>query len=162
VKNPLLVLSLWGRWVWLGLALLYLATQAGRRLGVVHGAADWHLTDLICLPLVLGVALMLQRLAGQAPTWRLPRWHGLVGVTGFALYFEVLLPRFHPQATADLTDSVCYLLGWVLFELLINCPLAVRGEVRDSCAYSLARTLTLRRNHGPVFCRLSAPRGQEI
>ena len=133
MRNPLLVLSHRARLVWLGLVLLYLATQAGRQLGVVHGAVDWHLTDLICLPLVLGAALMAQRLAGQGLRWRLPWWHGLVGVVGFALYFEVVLPRVDQQATADLGDGLGYLLGWGLFELLINCPLAVRREVRDSC-----------------------------
>lgn len=134
LANPLVGLSRRGRWVWLGLALLYLTIQGGRRLGLVHGLVDWHLTDLICLPLVLGTALMLQRLAGQEPTRRLPWWHGAVAVIGFALYFEVFLPRFQVQATADLTDSVCYLLGWVLFESVINCSLAVRRDVRDSCA----------------------------
>ena len=72
MRNPLLVLSHRARLVWLGLVLLYLATQAGRQLGVVHGAVDWHLTDLICLPLVLGTALMAQRLARQGLRWRLP------------------------------------------------------------------------------------------
>ena len=132
MRNPLMVLSRGGRLAWLGLVLLYLATQAGRQLGVVHGAVDWHLTDLLCLPVVLGLALIVQRLAGQGMRWRLPRWHGLVGVVGFAWYFEVVLPRFAQQATADFGDSLCYMLGWILFELAINRPLAVRRKVRDS------------------------------
>ena len=140
MQNPLMVLSRRGRRVWLGLALLYLVTQGGRRLGVVSGLADHHLTDLLCLPLVLGAALMLHRRVGQALPWRLPWWHGLVGVFGFSLHFEVLLPRVDRQATADPIDSICYLLGWVLFELLINRPLADRREVRDSCAMLIGQT----------------------
>ena len=78
------------------------------------------MADLVCLPLVLGLVLMAQRMTGQSLDWTLPWWHGLIGMMTYALYFEGVLPRLHSGAVADLRDALGYLLGWVLFELLIN------------------------------------------
>jgi hypothetical protein len=117
------------RWVWLAMVLLYSLVLWGRQAGEVPQLVDWYLADLVCLPLVLGLVLMAQRMTGQSLDWTLPWWHGLTGMVAYALYFEGVLPRLNSGAVADPRDALGYLLGWVLFELLINrrcaknCPL---------------------------------------
>lgn len=108
--------------VWLGLSLAYVALQAGRRAGYVSGWLDWYFADLVCLPVLLGLVLMVQRSYRQTSAWLLPRWHGLLAAVSYALYFELLLPRFKASVVGDVRDAACYFLGWLLFELLINRP----------------------------------------
>jgi hypothetical protein len=117
------------RVVWLGLAGLYAMARVGRASGWLSGPADWYLTDLLCLPLVLGLALQVQRLCGRSRDWSLPCEHGLVAAAGYGLYFEWLLPRLDARFVADPGDFLCYLLGWLLFEFLLNRPL--RTPLRD-------------------------------
>jgi len=91
--------------MWAALALLYGLVRIGRPFGLVPGAADWYLADLICLPLVLGLVLMAHRRLGRSPAWRLPLWHGAAAAVAYATYFEVILPRFsarHAQLSAGL------------------------------------------------------------
>jgi len=101
-----------------------LATYAGARaltvVGLLPAVVRWHLADLLCLPLVLGAALGLQRLWRGDPTYRLPRWHGLSAWVLYTVYFEGILPHLSPTATADAMDGVWYLAGWGLFEVWLN------------------------------------------
>lgn len=108
--------------MWSALLLGYVLIQLGRRQGLLSGWVDWYLADLICMPILLGGVLMVQRRLRGSCDWCLPWWHGLLAAVAYGLYFEILLPYFKPTAVGDLWDIVCYLLGWVLFELLINRP----------------------------------------
>ncbi len=108
--------------VLLGMIVAYLGVLLGRRFGGVPEPIDWYLADLVCLPLVLGLILMAQRMTGKPEVWILPRWHGVFGFTFFALYFELVLPHLSPRAIGDGRDILAYFLGWLLFELLINRP----------------------------------------
>jgi len=122
MARPLYKLAFAARLIWLSLMLAYLGLQLGRHMDTVHGAIDWYLADVICLPLVLGSVLMAHRLVGQPATWILPRWHGAFAATTFAIYFEFLLPQWKTTVVADPRDAAAYFLGWALFELLINRP----------------------------------------
>ncbi len=108
--------------VWLAMLLSYALVQWGRGAGQVPQLVDWYLADFLCLPLVLGLVLVVQRLAGQSLAWTLPWWHGLAGALAYGIYFEAILPSFSASAVADPRDAVGYLLGWLVFELLINRP----------------------------------------
>ncbi len=115
---------LWGRpqVVWWALALAYGALQWARRRGDLPLMIDWYFADVLCLPLVLGLVLAAQRLVGRPADWTLPWWHGLAGAIFYAVYFEGVLPRLSDRAVADPTDALAYLLGWGVFESLINQP----------------------------------------
>ncbi len=107
--------------VWCLAALGYALVQLGRHGGWVHHWWDWHATDVLCLPLVLGLVLMAQRWRAGDPRLRLPWWHGLVAAVSYGLYFEVILPRVATGRVADPVDAACYFIGWLLFEILLNC-----------------------------------------
>lgn len=121
------------RLIWLSLAVLYATAHLGRAAGWLRGPADWYLTDLLCMPLVLGLVLQVHRLRVGEPGWLLPRGHGLAAVVGYAVYFEVILPRLDPRFVADPGDVLCYLLGWLLFEFLLNRPLRIPALGARTC-----------------------------
>ena len=122
---PMLKLKLapFSRLVWLGCALAYVGLRLARGGGHLPGPLAWQSTDLLCLPLVLGLVLALQRLGGRPGSWTLPRSHGLLAAIAYSAYFEGLLPRLTPHAVADPRDVAAYFAGWLLFELLLNRPL---------------------------------------
>ena len=106
--------------IWAAFGLVYCVLQLGHLRQEVPLVVAHHLTDVLCLPLVLGLVLAVQRRRSEDPLPRLPRWHGLVSVFIYAIYFEVFLPRWDGRATADPADGVSYLIGWLLFEVFIN------------------------------------------
>jgi hypothetical protein len=108
--------------IWLGFGLCYLIWQWGHLHQKVPSVFAHYVTDVLCLPLVLGIVLFSQRKIRAANELVLPRWHGLAAVVIYSLYFEWLLPGWDARATADLWDCLSYLMGWLLFESLINRP----------------------------------------
>lgn len=79
--------------------------------------------DLLCLPLVLGLVLWAhRRLAGRGPAYTLPHWHGWLTLALFAVYFEGLLPHLKSGVVGDPVDVLMYLLGYLIFEGLMNHP----------------------------------------
>jgi len=106
--------------IWLAFGLVYCVLQLGHLRQEVPLFVAHHLTDVLCLPLVLGLVLAAQRCRSHDPLPRLPRWHGLIAVLIYAIYFEVILPRWDGRATADPVDGASYLIGWLLFEVFIN------------------------------------------
>ncbi len=119
---PSRLLSRWATLIWVGLLLAYVLLQIGRAHGLRGTILDWYLTDVICLPLVLGLILAVQRWYRRAPAWLLPRWHGLVAAVAYAAWFEAALHHFRASAVGDARDALSYLVGWLLFEILINRP----------------------------------------
>lgn len=82
--------------------------------------ADRYLDDLLCLPVVLGLATWAMRVVLQRPAYRLSAgqitfaWLSVTGV------FELWLPRVRPDYTADVWDVPVYAAGGVLFWLAEN------------------------------------------
>jgi hypothetical protein len=75
-----------------------------------------YLNDLLCMPLVFGAAIFLQRnLVLRQPDYALNKWQtGLVTVY-FSVMFEGVIPLFVSRYTADFFDVICYGLGSWLF-----------------------------------------------
>ncbi len=83
--------------------------------------------DFLCLPLVLAGVLLAHRWMGTRLARQLPLGHGLAALGAFSLYFEVILPRLSSQVTADPWDVAMYVLGFVVFQVAINRPVAGNG-----------------------------------
>lgn len=142
-----------GRGVLMVCVLLALAERLGEAGGLAPRWASSHLDDLVCMPLVLGLILAVHRAAGRSGSWRLPFRHGLV-VTGiFAVVFEVLLPHWQANATADPVDIAAYGLGLLVFHHLVNRPtLRVPAGIRRPAPSAEPRRAVLlgTHSHQPV------------
>jgi len=82
------------------------------------GVLRWYLTDLLFVPAMCTFGLIAVRLIRRDWTLQLTWWHVFVQVVLVSIYFEVYLPKNHPQYTADLWDVVMYFLGGGLFLIL--------------------------------------------
>lgn len=99
--------------------VLHRIVEAGGRSPVP--LRSW-LDDLLAVPLVLGIALALQRWRRGRPDWTLPPGQVLLAAGFFALVFEAVLPLVSSRVTADSWDLAAYAAGAVLFQLEINRP----------------------------------------
>ncbi len=108
------------RRLWLGLAALCGLHQVAARAGLGPAWADSWLDDLLCLPLVLGVTLMVRRVRGL--DGELPLVHVVVGWFLFTGLFELVLPRLDAAYTADPLDATAYAAGAVFFQVSMNGP----------------------------------------
>jgi hypothetical protein len=107
------------------LLVLFLCVRIAEATGHLPVLAASYADDLLCLPLVLGIVLGAhRRLCGRGPQYILPRFHGLLTLVLFAIYFEGLLPRWTSAAVGDPWDLLMYLSGYLLFETLMNRPKA--------------------------------------
>lgn len=80
-----------------------------------------YLDDLLAMPVVLGLTLQVFRWIHPLKNrFYFSKIQLLVGWIYFSLLFEVLLPRWSDIYTADLWDVVCYGIGTVIFDRLIN------------------------------------------
>ncbi|NDK54837.1 magnesium citrate secondary transporter [Pontibacter sp. BT213] len=82
-----------------------------------------YLDDLLCMPLVLTITLATERLYFSNNYFVLPLRYSLVAAVLVSIYFEVILPLFSPVYTPDAVDVLCYSVGVVVFQVLINRPL---------------------------------------
>ena len=104
---------------------LYLAYQLATRVGGWRAPAwlaSW-LADALCMPVLLTLALVVQRLVRRRPQLVLPdAW--LLGTWLYAsVWFEWLAPRWYPQRyTADAWDVVAYAVGTWAFRQWLNRP----------------------------------------
>jgi hypothetical protein len=78
-----------------------------------------YLSDLLCLPLMLSVALAMHRLL-ICRTGTLPRSWVVAAWLAVSVWFEGLLPLWSVQATADPLDVVAYALGGLIFQRWLN------------------------------------------
>ena len=99
----------------------FLFVRAGETTGHLPVFATSYADDLLCIPLVLGAILRVQRrVFKQGPSFILPRIHGLFTLAFFAIYFEGLLPHWTAAAVADPWDLMMYLVGYLVFEKWMN------------------------------------------
>lgn len=108
-------------WLTVGFILIRL----GEMFAIAPTWARGYVDDFLCLPLVLSLALMAQRLFGRPLRASLPLSHGLLALGVFAVYFEGALPAAGCGAVADPVDILMYLAGFLVFQLGLN------GEVAD-------------------------------
>ena len=107
----------------LGSALLAGSYQLSRRWlhWQLPGWLTSYLSDVLFLPLLLGVALAAHQLAyGRRAT--LPGLWVLAAWAGVALWFEEVLPLWSATAVADPWDVAAYGVGALLFQRWLNKP----------------------------------------
>ena len=86
-----------------------------------------YLADVLALPLTLSAALwLLRHMYFRQPDFTLPGSWVVATWAGWSLWFEGVLPRLQPQATADVGDVLAYALGGWLFWRWLNVPATVR------------------------------------
>ena len=97
-------------------ALLYVVLRTYAGFGLQAPLVHGHLTDLLCMPLVLT--------CGQCAIRALFPWFQINALLAwatcavFAIWFEWLLPAQDIHHTADLLDVVCYAFGtWTFVRL---------------------------------------------
>ncbi len=86
-----------------------------------------YLDDLVVIPIVLGGILVIFRnLVFKSTVYTFPKARIWIVVAIFAAYFELIIPRFNTGFTADIFDVLCYAIGGLYFQFLINKPFAVQ------------------------------------
>lgn len=88
-----------------------------------------YLDDLLCLPLTLGLILAAQRVYFRNRSMILPVRHVVFAVAAFSICFELLLPLYKPEYTADVLDIASYTFGAIAFHLSMNKPLKAPAAV---------------------------------
>ncbi|MCH7413055.1 magnesium citrate secondary transporter [Belliella sp. R4-6] len=102
--------------------ILFWINQAVERLlGIYIPYVHAYLDDLLAMPVVLGVTLQVFRwIHPSRNLFYFTKVQLLVGWLYFSFLFEVLLPRWSATYTADIWDVLCYAIGTVIFDRLIN------------------------------------------
>lgn len=110
---------------------LFLLVRAGEITGHLPVLASSYADDFLCIPLILGAILWVQRrVFKQGPSFVLPPFHGLITLAFFAIYFEGILPHWTGAAVSDLWDLLMYLIGYFVFEKWLNKP---SKKVKNCC-----------------------------
>ncbi|MDB5269772.1 MAG: hypothetical protein JWP58_2812 [Hymenobacter sp.] len=104
-------------------ALLYAGLQVNKRW--LHcPLPSWltsYLSDVLCLPVMLSLALAAHQLVYGRHQMLPGRWV-LAAWASVALWFEALLPRWSAQAVADPWDVLAYAAGALAFHRWLNKP----------------------------------------
>lgn len=81
-----------------------------------HWLLKNYLNDLLCVPLILGTAIFLQRnVLLRQPVYALSGWQIGWVVFYLSVMFEGVIPLFVSRYTADFFDVICYGFGGWLF-----------------------------------------------
>ena len=82
---------------------------------------QYYLNDLLCMPIVLGTAVFLQRnVVLRQPAYALTAYQIGIIVVYWSVMFEGVIPNFVPRYTADLFDVLAYALGAAFFYFFGN------------------------------------------
>jgi hypothetical protein len=77
-----------------------------------------HLTDLLCMPIILTICLVGVRLIRRLPNYVLNPFMIFSMTVFYAVIFEYLAPKSNPNQTGDWIDVGMYVLGglgyWVI------------------------------------------------
>jgi hypothetical protein len=80
-----------------------------------------YLNDLLCLPVVLTIALWLQRkLFPRTSRFRLNAAQVIFAVFYFSLFFEGMLPAISDRYTRDYWDVLAYAAGGIIYYFILN------------------------------------------
>jgi hypothetical protein len=111
--------------LFLTFALLYVGARGNRWWGhlPIPPVLNSYLADVACLPLELTLALVvLRRGYFRRPDFVLPSSWIISAWLVTAVWFELLLPRWQPAATADPLDVLAYAVGAGIFGRWLNRP----------------------------------------
>ena len=82
---------------------------------------DNYLDDVLLLPIVLGIALFIQRkYISKNPSFSLHKAVVIASWAYFCIVFELIIPRFTKNFTADWLDCVAYAIGALYFYIWMN------------------------------------------
>jgi len=108
--------------------ILALANQLLERSGVYIRPLHAYLDDVLVMPLVLTIALAVERAYFSNPRFVLPRHYVWLALLLFSVVFEVILPPFSTAYTADVFDVGAYALGGLAFQYILNKPAGVTSR----------------------------------
>lgn len=77
-----------------------------------------YLNDLLCLPVVLGICLLLIRRFSKNKQLKISLFSCLSLAALYSIYFEIYLPKVTQRYTADPVDALLYFIGAIVFYLL--------------------------------------------
>jgi hypothetical protein len=84
-----------------------------------------YLDDLLAMPVVLGITLQIYRwIHPKKEKFVFTNWQIFIGFAYFSFLFEILIPKWSTNFTADFRDVICYGLGAIIFTFKINIPVA--------------------------------------
>ena len=109
-------------WLFVLASSLFLLNQIAEKCFQIF-VPFWHAygDDLLCMPVVLTIALYLQRrFTFRNPNYIFSKTQIIVAVAYYAFVFEYVLPKYHAAYTADKFDVIAYSLGAWLFYGYIN------------------------------------------
>jgi len=82
---------------------------------------DNYIDDIVLLPIILGVALILQRtFVAKNNGFVFNRKLVFFSCIYFCIVFEIIIPKKSPYFTADWLDCIAYSIGALYFQKLIN------------------------------------------
>ena len=108
--------------------LLYAGFRLWQKLfpATVPGMLQNYLADFLCLPIILTLAVLLQRyVVLRNPFYILNKAQVLFTVIYFSVLFELVFPYFFARYTADFWDVLAYAAGGWVYWYFIH-PSAVR------------------------------------
>lgn len=82
---------------------------------------DWvnnYINDFLCLPIVLFICQYAVGKVKSNGEIKIPAALIFLVASGYALYFEYLLPRINSRYTADIFDVILYFAGAALYFVL--------------------------------------------
>ena len=77
-----------------------------------------YINDFLILPIVLTVCLFILRWSRRNKSYTIPIGVIIYICVFYGVFFEYLLPKFHPRYTADFIDAFLYFLGGIVFYFL--------------------------------------------
>lgn len=108
------------KWFWLFFAV-YLIVYFSNKAGYVFPALiQYHLNDLLAVPIVATLSMWLMRFALGRKNYILSCWQVCFIVLSFSISFELIFPVFIKRNTGDPWDVVMYLIGGVFFWKMMN------------------------------------------
>jgi len=99
--------------------------------------ANNYLNDLLCMPIVLKLCQYAIRFIKKDKHIVIPIKISFTLTVLYAIYFELLLPKFTNRYTADFIDVILYFIGLLFYIWIENMPIRNRLDAMDNGVTSL-------------------------
>ena len=76
---------------------------------------NFYINDFLCMPIILSLCLAVLRIIKKPETLYVPLIIVLALTTYFAICFEWLVTQISTRDTRDISDTILYYLGAILF-----------------------------------------------
>ncbi|MFD0796245.1 hypothetical protein ACFQZJ_02140 [Maribacter chungangensis] len=109
------------RWYFLVFACIAIVVYGAQQLSFpLYHPINNYLNDLLCMPIVLKLCQYAVRSIKRDEHLNIPVKLSVTVTILYAIYFEVLLPKFNDRYTADFIDVILYFIGLVFFIWMEN------------------------------------------